>query len=632
MRAHWTLVLLALGCVAQPGERLTNDDLTTKQEARVGAACIDDSGCESWEHCNRIVCITTPCPSDGTCQNITRWYDNEGAAIPDDDPTGVTRTISVDRPASTVANAHVSVNIDHTWRGDLRVVLRSPAGTEEVLHDRTGRDADDLNLGVDVTRIFEGETAVGDWQLVVSDHAAQDTGRLLTWRLELDYVEGAPEPVEDGRDVWAQVEVPTIASEHDYANDTDQVWDLTPFSGGAERARIRFSRLETERGYDFVEILDQDTGAVLDRFDGDQGAFTTREYETGNLGIRLVTDYSVTAWGFAMEYVETFGLGCLADDDCGPGLQCPTEVVRCIRFPCFLSCQPEASSGGEGDACDSSLDCDADLYCGAGGTCERDGSCPSGDVAECSMEGNDYPVILCVGTLRCEAGGCGIQCHTTEICAEGEVRDDGCNTCTCSGGAWACTERYCPPVVGEGEACGAGTVCDEGLVCDRGRTTGVTCSSDQTGVCVLEPPRPCTREYVPVCACNGQTFGNECERRGIAPYAHEGACTLDVAIPDADAEGIIQRITVTSPQRPETYTVQVEIDHSWRGDLIVWLDDPDGTRHVLTNREGGSADGFEYTGTFDVGPSGGLGTYTLHVSDNATYDTGVLRFFNVRAN
>jgi len=630
MRAYAILALALVGCAAVPGERLDADEFADKQEAVVGASCTDDSGCDAWEFCNTIVCITAPCPSIGTCQDSTRFYDNESTDIPDADATGLTRVITVDRPASNVAQLHINVNIDHTWRGDLRVSLRSPSGTDHVLHDRSGGSEDNLNLNVDLTRIFEGESAVGEWTLNVSDNASADLGRLLAWRLQFEYAEPAPAP-EPGRNVWAEVVVPTVQSDHDYANDTNQTWDLRPFSGGAARARIAFTRLETERNYDFVEVVNMDTDAVLDRFTGNLGAFTTREYETGNLGIRLVSDYSVVAWGFEMEHVEVFGLGCLADDDCGDGYQCPNEVVRCIRFPCFLTCQAETEPGGEGDGCLSSANCQSDLFCGADGFCHADASC-QGDFSDCNMPGNDWVHVACVGTGSCsEAGQCTWTCGTEPVCMDGETRDDGCNTCSCSDGRWACTERYCPPVAAEGEACGAGTICDTGLTCDRGPTTGATCSINQAGVCVVEPPlnRICTFEFSPVCSCNGQTFSNNCQRVGIAPFASSGECQLDAAIPDANADGITQTLAVVAPSGGSTYDVSVRIDHTWRGDLVVWVTDPDGTRNVLTNRAGDSADDFVFNGSFDVGPSGGLGNYTLHVSDHASYDTGVLRFFNV---
>ena len=628
MRIYAILSLMLIGCAAAPGERLDADEAVTKQEALVGATCTDDSGCDAWEFCNTIICVRPPCLA-GTCRDVSAWSDTGlPAPIPDNDATGLVRTVTVDRPASNVASVFLSLNLEHTWRGDLRISLRSPAGTDHVVHDRAGGNADNLTLGLDLTSIFEGETAVGDWTLTVSDNAAADVGRLLSWSVRLEYA--APAPAPTGRNVWAQVEAPSIESAHSYENDTDQTWDLRPFSAGATRARIRFARLDTERNYDFVEVVDMQTGVVLDRFTGNLGAFTTREYDTGDLGIRLSSDYSVTGYGFAMQYVEVFGLGCLDDGDCPDGTQCPNELVRCIRFPCFLTCQP-VSPGGEGDGCMGDSGCEEDLYCGSDGFCHADGTCRDGDFADCHLPGNSWPRLRCLGHGSCTAAGmCSWNCGAGPTCEDGDTTVDGCNTCVCRGGLWACTERYCPPVAAEGEACGNGTICDTGLTCDRGRTSGATCSIDQAGTCVAGGSRICTADYSPVCGCNGQTFSNECRRIGVAPFAHEGECALEVAIPDADADGISQTLPVIAPADGLTYTVTVRIDHTYRGDLVVWLTDPDGVRRTLSNREGGAADGFEYTGTFDVGASGGLGNYTLHVSDNATYDLGVLRFFNVQ--
>lgn len=618
------------GCAAEGG-RAPIDELHDKQEARVGAVCRGDTECDAGEYCDLRVCIPEgpPCPPEGVCRLQTRFYDNDGADIPDADPAGVVRTLTVDRPPASVASAYVHVAIRHTWRGDLRVVLVSPSGTEHPLHDRTGGSADDLSISADVTRVFEGEPANGDWTLVVSDHVRQDVGRLLTWRLELDFALPRVEPPDPGTDVWATVELPSTESLHPYANDTDQTWDLRRFTGGAERARLRFARIEVERGYDRVEVVDLDSGGVLDSFTGTFAAFATREYATGSLGVRLVSDYSITAWGFRVAAVEVFGSGCLDDDDCPAGTQCPTEVVRCITWPCFLTCRP-VDPGGEGDGCASTAECADDLYCAGDGFCRAVGGCA--EVADCSRPDNPYPHPMCVGHPTCDGARCGWTCAGPITCEEGETTDDGCNTCTCSGGEWACTERYCPPVVGEGEACDAGVLCDEGLVCDRGPTDGASCVATQPGVCVPEPegPRYCRAVYSPVCACNGQTFDSGCERAGMAAWAHAGECLLDLAIPDADAEGIRTTVDVQHPAASHAADVDVRIDHTWRGDLVVVVEAPDGSEHVLTHRAGRDADDFVHRQRVELGGGSVVGTWTFHVSDHASLDTGVLRHVNVR--
>ena len=106
-------------------------------------------------------------------------------SIPDNNSTGITSTISV--PASaTVTSFDVTVNITHTYIGDLVVTLYTPGGSSVVLSDREGGSANDINKTwtVDAT----GGVAInGNWQLKVTDNAGYDTGTLDNWKLKFSY-------------------------------------------------------------------------------------------------------------------------------------------------------------------------------------------------------------------------------------------------------------------------------------------------------------------------------------------------------------------------------------------------------------------------------------------------------------
>ena len=111
---------------------------------------------------------------------------SQSMAIPDNAPLGITSN-QVLTDGRTITGLTVSVNIQHTWIGDLIVELRH--GTTIVrLHDRTGGGVHNIvgtygtTLTVDgpgALADFIGQAASGTWTLFVSDNEAQDTGTLV---------------------------------------------------------------------------------------------------------------------------------------------------------------------------------------------------------------------------------------------------------------------------------------------------------------------------------------------------------------------------------------------------------------------------------------------------------------------
>lgn len=119
---------------------------------------------------------TPPTPTPDT----TKTFSSTSALnIPDNSSTWTVRSLSVSAmPASTTA-VKISLNISHTYRGDLEVTLTSPSGRVVTLHNRTGGSADNVILSdQDVSSSFSGSNPNGTWKLSMRDRAARDTGKL----------------------------------------------------------------------------------------------------------------------------------------------------------------------------------------------------------------------------------------------------------------------------------------------------------------------------------------------------------------------------------------------------------------------------------------------------------------------
>jgi extracellular elastinolytic metalloproteinase len=135
--------------------------------------------------------FTSPAPSPAPEPSDTvRFEATPNQAIPDNAPAGVTHVMHVPRQGR-IRRLTATVEIEHTWIGDLRVTLLSPSGKSVALHDRGGGNQRNLIASYrseDIPGLASllGDAAQGDWTLQVSDHAGQDTGRLRRWVMEFE--------------------------------------------------------------------------------------------------------------------------------------------------------------------------------------------------------------------------------------------------------------------------------------------------------------------------------------------------------------------------------------------------------------------------------------------------------------
>ncbi|MFD5098702.1 M4 family metallopeptidase [Streptomyces albidochromogenes] len=106
--------------------------------------------------------------------------------------------------------------------------------------------------------------------------------------------------------------------------------------------------------------------------------------------------------------------------------------------------------------------------------------------------------------------------------------------------------------------------------------------------------------------------------------------TTDVAIPDNGAAVTSSVTSTKTGAAPSNLKVDVNIVHTWRGDLVIDLLAPDGTAYRLKNSSGSdSADNVVATYTVNASSETANGVWKLKVQDVAAQDTGYINSFKV---
>ncbi|MGH3859918.1 M14 family metallopeptidase [Actinokineospora sp.] len=126
--------------------------------------------------------------------------------------------------------------------------------------------------------------------------------------------------------------------------------------------------------------------------------------------------------------------------------------------------------------------------------------------------------------------------------------------------------------------------------------------------------------------CPKRSIGLTCDGTTPPPTGNVFENTNNVNIPDLGA-AVTSDITVTGQtgNAPATLKVDVDIKHTWRGDLVIDLVAPDGSTYRLKNSSGNdSADNVIASYTVNASTEVANGTWKLKVQDVARYDTGYI--------
>jgi M6 family metalloprotease-like protein len=123
----------------------------------------------------------------------------------------------------------------------------------------------------------------------------------------------------------------------------------------------------------------------------------------------------------------------------------------------------------------------------------------------------------------------------------------------------------------------------------------------------------------------------------LEEQAFTGEATPNASIPDFDGEGIESAISIADSGSVRSLSVEVDITHTYRGDLQIELVSPSGGRVLIRNDNGDSQDDIHEVYTEESTPALKAfigeeiqGDWKLHVRDLAKYDEGTLNRWALR--
>ena len=105
---------------------------------------------------------------------------NPNLAIPDVTTVSDSATVSA---SGNVSTATVTVNITHSYVGDLTLTLVAPDNSTKILRQNTGGNTQNIQESYDVSTAMAGKAISGTWTLRINDNYNADSGVLNSWSM-----------------------------------------------------------------------------------------------------------------------------------------------------------------------------------------------------------------------------------------------------------------------------------------------------------------------------------------------------------------------------------------------------------------------------------------------------------------
>ena len=587
--------------------------------------------------------------------------------IPDLQTVSDTITVS---DSGTVTSVSVAVDITHTYIGDLKIDLIAPDGTTRTLHNRSGGSTDDIDQTYAPS--FGSIPISGVWTLRINDNYNADPGVLNSWTLTINHGSTAttvnPVTGVSGSDDTYYV---TVSSSTDGTYNLDLVFSGHGIADSASNPLTNVSPTEADETYTVSTAVIDDTAPTLTSIQRYTPATANTDSQTLVYKATFSEDVTgVTVSDFTLSpdsaggestststgqftqtrspYLDIPDLATVSDTITVPDSETATSVSVEVDIthtyigdlkidiiaPDGTSITLHDNSGGSANDIDKSYD---PLF----------GSIPISGVWTLQIHDNYNadPGVLNSWTLTINYGDTATTLSSvTGISGSGDAyyvtvsaTQDGTYNLDLLSSGHDIADAASNPLTNVSPTGADETYTVSTAVIDDTaptltsiqRYTPATANTDsQTLVYKAIFSEDVTGVTVSDFTLSPDSAGGESTSTSTGQFTQTRSPYLDIP----DLATVSDTITVPDSETATSVSVEVDITHTYIGDLKIDIIAPDGTSITLHDNSGGSANDIDksYDPLFGSIPISGV--WTLQIHDNYNADPGVLNSWTLTIN